>query len=86
MAMTAMKMGEKARIYCTPKYGYTDRNRPPLVGPKDKLTFEVEFLRFEKVICSRHTLKRSTQTVQHARQEPNLHEMDAAEMFEFIRQ
>lgn len=48
MALTSMKVGERAVITCSPEYGYSDLRRPDGVSKEDSLRFDVELLRHEK--------------------------------------
>ena len=45
--MAKMSVGEKARLTCTPDYGYGLRGFPPVIPPNSNLAFEVELLGVE---------------------------------------
>ena len=54
MAVVDMHIGEKVRIFCGSKYGYSKARRPPNVPEDVPLIFEVELRRFEQVSLLLH--------------------------------
>ena len=47
MAISKMKVGEKAVLTIPPEYAYGDRGVPGVIPPNQTLTFEVEIIDFE---------------------------------------
>jgi len=48
VAVTTMRVGEKARIVVAPRYGYGNKGVPPVIAPDTTLVFEVEVLSLDK--------------------------------------
>ena len=43
-ALQRMKVGDKWRLFIPPGLAYGEEGRPPVIGPNELLTFEVELL------------------------------------------
>lgn len=48
VAVTTMRVGEKAKIVVAPRYGYGSKGVPPVIAPDTSLEFEVEVLSLDK--------------------------------------
>lgn len=42
--ITALKMGDKAKIYIPSNLAYGEQGSPPIIGPYENLIFEVELV------------------------------------------
>lgn len=51
VALTTMRVGEKARVVVAPRYGYGSKGVPPVIGPDTSLEFEVEVLSLDKAFA-----------------------------------
>ena len=45
--ISQLTLGSKAKLTCTPDYGYGEEGAPPKIPPNSDLIFEVELLQIE---------------------------------------